>query len=50
MGEFDRGEDGANIVHDARQNSHEEACNLEPGVHIVGTGQTRVGEGGTIPI
>ena len=43
IGEFNKGEDGTN-----RKNSYEEACNLELGVHIVGTGQTRVGEGGTI--
>ena len=50
MGEFGRGKDDANVVHDVGQNLHEEACNLEPRVHIVGTGQTRVGEGDTVPI
>ena len=48
MEEFGKGKDGANVVGDVGQNSHEEACNLEPRVNIVGTGQTKVGEGDTL--
>ena len=38
------------MVGDVEYNSHEEACNLEPGFNIASTRQTRVGEGGTVPV
>ena len=50
MGEFGRGQYGANVVGDVGQNFHQEASNLEPEFNIASTGQTTVGEDGTKPV